>query len=321
MALYILGYDPGGDNAHGVALLKANYSEIHLVKRKENQLVRLIEASIIETDTIDFVENVIAWIKNKISLDDKLIGAGLDTFTKWDTGKGGWRPADKYLKFRYNKSYDNILSPNSAQGSMSINGMVLKNTLYEINPGVIISEVHPTVLFHALWQNSFDNNQSIDKLDNESEILKDLKGCSVETKNIFRKFCLNLLKEIAEDDKNTEVDKFCNQEIASDMKINEYYKLYSKFKSNYLKSIELKKLFGKFLLSSHEQDAAISCYAVMMGMNAEWVDLHSLPELDARYVEPYGTSRYFWPPRCWTPEEYNTYLSKLKTSPESANDC
>ena len=49
--------------------------------------------------------------------------------------------------------------------------------------------------------------------------------------------------------------------------------------------------------NDHEWDAAISAYALLMGITGAWkTDLHELqPEDNCRIVKPCGKTFYYWP--------------------------
>jgi len=50
-------------------------------------------------------------------------------------------------------------------------------------------------------------------------------------------------------------------------------------------------------LNDHEWDAAISAYALFMGMTGRWTnDLHKQPlTQDCRIIKPCGATFYYWP--------------------------
>ena len=83
-----------------------------------------------------------------------------------------------------------------------------------------------------------------------------------------------------------------------------YYALHEK-RYNYVMNHEEMDSFlsSKLELSSvttsndHEWDAAISAYALFMGMTGRWTnDLHSIPlATDCRIVKPCGETFYYWP--------------------------
>jgi hypothetical protein len=77
----IVGYDPGGNDAHGVAELRLEGGKV-------------VVAS---TCTVETAEHVIALLE----ASSDLTALGVDTLTCWSTAGGGWRPADRWLRKRY----------------------------------------------------------------------------------------------------------------------------------------------------------------------------------------------------------------------------
>ena len=56
------------------------------------------------------------------------------------------------------------------------------------------------------------------------------------------------------------------------------------------------KLGNPNVRNDHEWDAAISAYALMMGITGMWTcDLHKLQPEDCRIVKPCGKTSYYWP--------------------------
>lgn len=126
----VLGYDPGGDGAHGVAVLQFD----------ENQ------ATALATSTLESVEDVISTLECLPAL----AALGVDTLTCWGTGRGGWRPADRWLRDRYPAVRNSVMSPNSLFGSMGLNGMGALIAARHKFRDVLITETHPKVLYWHL---------------------------------------------------------------------------------------------------------------------------------------------------------------------------
>ena len=126
----IAGYDPGGNNKNGFAVL-------------EIQNGKPVNITIRTLTTSEAVINEIIIIKN-------IIGLGVDTLSCWSTGNGGWRPADKWLRKKYPEVKNSIIPPNFLSGSMSINGMSVLIEAANISNGITLSETHPKVLYYAL---------------------------------------------------------------------------------------------------------------------------------------------------------------------------
>jgi len=84
-----IGYDPGGNNCHGLA-------ELHVENGKATRLV---------TTTLGTVENVVSYLESLRSLT----ALGVDTLTCWSTGPSGWRPADRWLRQRYPQAKNSVV--------------------------------------------------------------------------------------------------------------------------------------------------------------------------------------------------------------------
>ena len=138
----IIGYDPGGNGKHGVAFF--TYNDSQLIAHK--------------ICTFTNANEVIEQSKKH----ENIIAIGIDTLTCWATGDSGWRPADRWLRNKYQNITNSITSPNSLYGSMCINGMSVLISMRKNNPNLIITETHPKVLYYALTNNPYDykNNQT-----------------------------------------------------------------------------------------------------------------------------------------------------------------
>jgi len=132
----IVGYDPGGDGAHGVALLTL----------EEGRTVS------VATRTFGTTEAVIEYV-DRLS---PLLALGVDTLTCWSTGGGGWRPADRWLRQRYGTVRNSVMTPNGLAGSMGLNGMSVLLAIRAKYPKVVVVETHPKVLYWALQQKKYN---------------------------------------------------------------------------------------------------------------------------------------------------------------------
>ena len=136
---YIFGYDPGGKDGHGVAMLKVRKNGIAW------------EAEGLELNQLQTVDEVIAWLKRILGKKGKIVASGIDTLTAWSQAKGGWRPADKWLRKSYKLVENSVITPNGIQGSMCLNGaMILRWLQSRRDRGGKITEAHPKVCFFAL---------------------------------------------------------------------------------------------------------------------------------------------------------------------------
>ena len=83
-----MGYDPGGENAHGVALLEV---------REHNDRWYPTSLQVAETRCL---RDAIAWFEQRTAAG-RIVAAGIDTLTEWNTGTCGWRAADLWLRKKY----------------------------------------------------------------------------------------------------------------------------------------------------------------------------------------------------------------------------
>ena len=132
----ILGYDPGGDGKHGVAVL-------HLRDQVPTK---------IDTLTLPTTEAVIEYFSNI----ENIHAIGVDTLTCWSTGPGGWRPADRWLRKMYPQVAPSVVTPNGLFGSMGLNGPSVVLECQAVNPALIVTESHPKVLHWHLAGKKYD---------------------------------------------------------------------------------------------------------------------------------------------------------------------
>jgi len=133
----VVGYDPGGNDAHGLAWATVRDGRIDSVTTK----------------TRANVEDVLALI-----LKVQPVGLGIDTLTCWSTGPSGWRPADRWLRDEYPAVCDSVQAPNSLSGAMSVSGMALLVAVRQACPGIFVTETHPKVLYYALFNERHNYN-------------------------------------------------------------------------------------------------------------------------------------------------------------------
>jgi hypothetical protein len=125
----IVGYDPGGLDANGVATLTVVEGKVAGVQTATLPCAQL---------AIDLVEQA-----NPVAI-------GIDTLTCWGTGPGGWRPADRWLRGKYPGVRNSVMPPNGLAGSMSLSGMALLLTVRSARPALFVTETHPKVLVYQL---------------------------------------------------------------------------------------------------------------------------------------------------------------------------
>ncbi len=136
---WIVGYDPGGDGAHGVAACAVHQEDgrwrvkgLHFASSR-------------------CLEEAAEWVQTH-TLDGPLLAIGVDTLTEWNGGSAGWRPADRWLRRAYPTVQNSVAAPNSIFGSMPVGGMAFLTLLRPrlVQDGGWITEAHPKVLFYAL---------------------------------------------------------------------------------------------------------------------------------------------------------------------------
>lgn len=132
--MFVFGYDPGGVGNAAAATVKIT-RDGHL------ELVLL--------ETVDSVDDALEFFA-RVSDEETVKAAGIDAFLSWSTGRCGWRKVDTYLRTRYPKVRDSILSSNSILGAMPIQGMAMAIKLREKWPTIVLNETHPKVLYHAI---------------------------------------------------------------------------------------------------------------------------------------------------------------------------
>lgn len=132
----VLGYDPGGNGNHGLAVLDMREGEI----------------ASIETATLQTVSQI---VERAEKIGD-IVALGIDAMTCLAIGDSGWRPADRWLRNKYPAVVNSVISPNSIYGSMALNGIALMVLLKQKSPNLVITEAHPKVLFYHLFQREVD---------------------------------------------------------------------------------------------------------------------------------------------------------------------
>lgn len=157
----LIGYDPGGNGHHGLAILS----------------IEAGQPRSIQIETCATVEHVL----RRLEPIEDLCGAGVDTLTCWSTGPSGWRPADRWMRQAYPTNVSrSVTSPNSLYGSMSLSGMSVVHSLRQLNPGLPISETHPKVIYAVLWGRRYDYTRDSRWMD---DALASVLGLEIRTSN------------------------------------------------------------------------------------------------------------------------------------------
>ena len=155
---FIIGYDPGGNGAHGVAKLEV----------RDGAAVRL------STTILPTAEGVLSCLESTVPL----AAIGVDTLTCWSTGPSGWRPADRWLREQYPDVQKSVVSPNSLFGSMGLNGMAVLIEARRQFPAVHITETHPKVLYRYFKGVPYNYPESREEMD---ELLTQRLNVAVST--------------------------------------------------------------------------------------------------------------------------------------------
>ena len=156
----IVGYDPGGNDSHGLVFAQFREGELENI-------------SLGTYGTADLVIKAISGCSD-------IIAIGIDTLTCWSTGRSGWRPADRWLKKKYPKITNSITSAKSLYGSMGLNGMSVLIASRSQFPTLYISETHPKVLYFELIGKKYDYKNDQAQMD---DFLTKTLGSKIQTKN------------------------------------------------------------------------------------------------------------------------------------------
>ena len=134
--MVILGYDPGGAGAGGVAVVDFQSSP-----------------PTAQTSTCGSVDEAVEWFQAHDGPPPTAIG--VDSLLSWSTGPSGWRSMDRHLRQTYPEVQNSVLSSNSAYGAMAIQGMALAIRVGELWPKIRLNETHPKILYYALTGNRY----------------------------------------------------------------------------------------------------------------------------------------------------------------------
>lgn len=143
---FAVGYDPGGNGRHGLAVLEVTTTPSGYLQPSSLHVV-----------TCETVEDVLRRVGEFCEIG-KIVAAGVDTLTEWNTGPSGWRPADRWLAEKYRDGTRSILAPNGLRDSMVIGGAAFLIRLSErfARDRTSITEAHPKACYSALTGHSAD---------------------------------------------------------------------------------------------------------------------------------------------------------------------
>ena len=148
----VIGYDPGGNGAHGVAELQVEEGK----------------ATSASTWTMATTEDVVTFLENRPTI----AALGVDTLTCWSTGPGAWRPADRWLRNQYKAVRNSVVTPNNLFGAMGLNGMAALVAVRLTHPEILITETHPKVLYYQLSGQKYD--YKIRKMEMDATLMEKL---------------------------------------------------------------------------------------------------------------------------------------------------
>lgn len=136
---FVIGYDPGGNGAHGVAALRVC---------AEGDIWQPLD---LRAETAYTLANAVAWL-DATCRDGRIVAAGIDTLTEWNSGPSGWRQADLWLRDAHPAVRNSVVPPNSLYGSMAVNGAAFLTLLAPRfqRDTTVVTEAHPKVLYYAL---------------------------------------------------------------------------------------------------------------------------------------------------------------------------
>ncbi len=123
-----LGFDPGGENRFGVAM---------------------ISGPRIAFNTVSSINEAVDWSVAACGGKEPS-AAGIDSILHWGKDRSGFRSADHWLKKEYPDAARSVMAPNSLYGAMTIGGVGLAIELRKHWPQMVLNETHPKVLFRAM---------------------------------------------------------------------------------------------------------------------------------------------------------------------------
>lgn len=130
--MIIFGYDPGGNERGGVAMLEAD----------ANKVIKC------RTALMNSVSEAVTWFEEQ-AMGEVPTAIGVDAPLYWSPGASGWRASDNWLR-KQPLSPNSVVSTNSAYGAMVVQGPLLILILRRLWPSLKVNETHPKVAYAAL---------------------------------------------------------------------------------------------------------------------------------------------------------------------------
>lgn len=159
----IAGYDPGGDNKHGLAILKIKSGTCKAVKIFRPESAPRSKPGV----ALKSVRDVLTALNE----EGQIAAIGVDTLARWSTSPGGWRQADILLRKKCRTDAKikglalSVTAPNSLYGSMSLNGMMVLLELRKKWPSIQITETHPKILYYGLAEKKYNYSGTQQEMD------------------------------------------------------------------------------------------------------------------------------------------------------------
>jgi hypothetical protein len=173
----IIGYDPGGNNRHGVAIVSVSSDGGRWKPLR------------LELKTLQCAQSVIELI-SRSAPEGNLLAVGIDTLTAWSGSKSGWRPADIWLRENYGEVKASVDNPNHINGSMCLNGALILHFLKKRTDraAIEVTEAHPKVLYYALTnkRHPWSKNQAMSERENSAKWLMKTMTLDIDQDNLSR---------------------------------------------------------------------------------------------------------------------------------------
>ncbi len=131
-----LGYSPAGSSR---------------ITKKSGVAILRYEAGSVQFDVgyVSCVDAAMKWFSERLGRDEPA-SIGIDCPLYWETGKGGWRAADLWLRANYGNAKRLIISSNFTPGALLVQGIALGTMLRQAWPAIQLVETCPRLLYYAM---------------------------------------------------------------------------------------------------------------------------------------------------------------------------